>query len=74
MAFEKYDFTPITQSIHQGLIENVSPLLTTIIEWTIIGVLYLLFIAVFGLFLVYAVKFVQLSSNALALCVLAPGE
>ncbi len=54
MAFEKYDFTPLTQSIHQGLIENVSPLLTTIIEWTIIGVLYLLFIAVFGLLLVYA--------------------
>jgi NADH-quinone oxidoreductase subunit H len=53
MAFEKYDFTPITQSIHQALIENVSPLLTTIIEWTIIGVLYLLFIAVFGLLLVY---------------------
>lgn len=54
MAFEKYDFTPITQSIHQALIENVSPLLTTIIEWTIIGVLYLLFVAVMGLFLVYA--------------------
>ena len=54
MAFEKYDFTPITQSIHQALIENVSPLLTTIIEWTIIGVIYLLFIAVFGLLLVYA--------------------
>ncbi len=53
MAFEKYDFTPLTQSIHQGLSENVSPLLTTIIEWTIIGVLYLLFIAVFGLLLVY---------------------
>lgn len=53
MALEKYDFTPITQSIHQALIENVSPLLTTIIEWTIIGVLYLLFIAVFGLLLVY---------------------
>jgi NADH-quinone oxidoreductase subunit H len=54
MAFEKYDFTPLTQSIHQALIENVSPLMTTIIEWTIIGVLYLLFIAVFGLLLVYA--------------------
>jgi NADH-quinone oxidoreductase subunit H len=54
MAFEKYDFTPITQSIHQALIENVSPLLTTVIEWTIIGVLYLLFIALFGLLLVYA--------------------
>jgi hypothetical protein len=26
MAFEKYDFTPLTQSIHQALIENVSPL------------------------------------------------
>jgi len=54
MAFEKYDFTPITQSIHQGLIENCSPLLTLIIEWTIIGVIYLLFVAVFGLLLVYA--------------------
>jgi len=54
MAFEKYDFTPLTQSIHQGLVENFSPLLTTIIEWTIIGVLYLLFIALFGLLLVYA--------------------
>jgi NADH-quinone oxidoreductase subunit H len=53
MALEKYDFTPITQSIHQALSENVSPLLTTIIEWTIIGVLFLLFIAVFGLLLVY---------------------
>jgi NADH-quinone oxidoreductase subunit H len=54
MAFEKYDFTPLTQSIHQGLLESTTPLLTTIIEWTIIGVLYLLFIAVFGLLLVYA--------------------
>ena len=45
MAFEKYDFTPLTQAIHQALIEHVSPLLTTIIEWTIIGVLYLLFIS-----------------------------
>jgi len=54
MAFEKYDFTPITQSIHQALIENISPLLATVIEWTIIGVLYLLFIALFGLLLVYA--------------------
>jgi len=53
MAFEKYDFTPLTQAIHKALIENVSPLLTTIIEWTIIGVLFLLFIAVFGLLLVY---------------------
>ncbi len=53
MAFEKYDFTPLTQAIHKALIENVSPLLTTIIEWTIIGVLFLLFIAIFGLLLVY---------------------
>ncbi|NVO18433.1 MAG: NADH-quinone oxidoreductase subunit NuoH [Bacteroidetes bacterium] len=54
MAFEKYDFTPISQSIHQFLLEKMSPMVTTIIEWTIIGVLYLLFVAVFGLFLVYA--------------------
>jgi len=54
MAYEKYDFTPITQSIHESLLESTSPLMTLIIEWTIIGVLYLLFVAVFGLFLVYA--------------------
>ena len=60
MAFEKYDFTHITQAIHQALIENVSPLLTTIIEWTIIGVLYLLFIAVFGLLLQTIADFIKL--------------
>lgn len=54
MVSEKYDFTPITQSIHQGLSEALSPLGTLVVEWAIIGVLYLLFIAVFGLFLVYA--------------------
>ncbi len=53
MAFEKYDFTPLTQSIHKGLMECCSPLLTLIIEWTLIGVLFLLFIALFGLLLVY---------------------
>lgn len=54
MAFEKYDFTPLTQSIHNGLLEKFSPIVTQVIEWSIIGVLYLLFIAVFGLLLVYA--------------------
>lgn len=51
---EKYDFTPVIQNIHAFLSSNMSPLLTTVVEWAIIGILYLLFIAVFGLLLVYA--------------------
>jgi NADH-quinone oxidoreductase subunit H len=54
MALEKYDFTPVTEWIHKGLTETFNPLWTLVIEWAIIGVLYLLFVAVFGLFLVYA--------------------
>jgi NADH-quinone oxidoreductase subunit H len=54
MALERYDFTPVTEWIHNGLSETFNPLWTLVIEWAIIGVLYLLFVAVFGLFLVYA--------------------
>ncbi len=54
MAFNIYDFTPLTKSIHDSLSESLSPTATLAIEWTIVGVLYLLFVAVFGLFLVYA--------------------
>lgn len=53
MAHFLYDFTIVTKSIHEGLISSMSPFWTTVVEWTIIGVLYLLFVAVFGLLLVY---------------------
>src|SRR5665647_3440950 len=54
MAFNIYDFTTLTHDIHTGLAETFSPVLATTIEWVIVGVVYLLFVALFGLFLVYA--------------------
>lgn len=54
MAFNIYDFTPFTKSIHEALSASFNPTVTLAIEWTIVGVAYLLFVAVFGLFLVYA--------------------
>lgn len=54
MAFNIYDFEPLTKSIHESLSASLSPTATLAIEWTIVGVAYLLFVAVFGLFLVYA--------------------
>lgn len=54
MAFNIYDFTTLTKSIHEGLSSQFPPTATLAIEWTIVGVAYLLFVALFGLFLVYA--------------------
>ena len=54
MAFNIYDFTTLTHNIHVGLAESFSPFLATTIEWVIVGVVYLIFVALFGLFLVYA--------------------
>jgi NADH-quinone oxidoreductase subunit H len=54
MGFNFYDFSTLTHNIHVSLTENFSPGLATTIEWVIVGVCYLLFIALFGLFLVYA--------------------
>jgi len=54
MASTIYDFTILTDAIHEGLSRSMSPLAVTAIEWTIIGVAILLFVALFGLFLVYA--------------------
>ncbi len=54
MASAIYDFTILTDAIHEGLSRSMSPLAVTAIEWTIIGVAILLFVALFGLFLVYA--------------------
>lgn len=54
MSFNIYDFTSLTQSINVWLSERLSPGMTTTVEWFIIGICYLLFVALFGLFLVYA--------------------
>ena len=54
MAFNIYDFTTLTKSIHESLSSQYSATTTIAIEWTIVGVAYLLFVALFGLFLVYA--------------------
>lgn len=54
MAFNIYDFSTLTSSIHEGLSASFSATTTLVIEWTIVGVAYLLFVALFGLFLVYA--------------------
>lgn len=54
MAFNIYDFTTLTKSIHEGLSSQLSATATIAVEWIIVGVAYLLFVALFGLFLVYA--------------------
>jgi NADH-quinone oxidoreductase subunit H len=54
MAFNIYDFTALTHDIHVGLTECFSPFLATTIEWLIVGITCILFVALFALFLVYA--------------------
>jgi NADH-quinone oxidoreductase subunit H len=54
MGFNIYDFTSLTQSINEWLSVRFSPHATQAIEWVIIGISYMLFVALFGLFLVYA--------------------
>jgi NADH-quinone oxidoreductase subunit H len=54
MAFDIYDFTTLTRAIHEGLSSRLSPSGTLAVEWAIVGITILLFVALFGLFLVYA--------------------
>jgi NADH-quinone oxidoreductase subunit H len=54
MTFNIYDFTSFNQWIDKGLNSIMSPTWALITEWVIIGVVFLLFYAVVGLFLVYA--------------------
>lgn len=49
-----YDFSLLTQPVDAWLKGSVSPFWSTVIEMVIVGVLFLLFYAVVGLFLVYA--------------------
>ncbi len=54
MAFNIYDFSTLTSSIHEGLLASFSPTTTHVIEWALVGLVYLTFVSLFGLFLVYA--------------------
>jgi NADH-quinone oxidoreductase subunit H len=49
-----YDFSLLTAPIDEWLKGSVSPFWTTVIEMVVVGVIFLLFYAVVGLFLVYA--------------------
>ncbi len=49
-----YDFTPLTQSIHESLSESFSPLMVQVIEMAIVGLIFLTLFALMGLVLVYA--------------------
>jgi NADH-quinone oxidoreductase subunit H len=53
MKFNIYDFTSFTQSIHDGLSANFSPLMVQIIEFVIVGVAFALLFTILGLVLVY---------------------
>lgn len=54
MAFNIYDLTSFNQSIDKFLYDNLPSFWAMIVEMTLIGVAFLLFYAVIGLFLVYA--------------------
>jgi NADH-quinone oxidoreductase subunit H len=49
-----YDFSLLTAPIDEWLKGSVSPFWTTVIEMTVVGIVFLLFYAAVGLFLVYA--------------------
>jgi NADH-quinone oxidoreductase subunit H len=54
MAFSIYDFSSFNQAIDAALRSALSPFWAVVVEMTIIGLVFLLFYAVVGLFLVYA--------------------
>lgn len=54
MAFNIYDLTPFTQSIDQLLRAGMTPFWAVLVEMVIIGLVFLMFYAFLGLFLVYA--------------------
>jgi NADH-quinone oxidoreductase subunit H len=53
MEFNIYDFSSFTKSIHQLLAASLSPLWVFIVELILVGIVFLAFYAVLGLFLVY---------------------
>jgi NADH-quinone oxidoreductase subunit H len=54
MNFSIYDFTAFNQAIDKWLYDLLPPVWALIVEMTIIGLVFLLFYAIVGLFLVYA--------------------
>ena len=54
MSFNIYDLSSFTSSIDKGLNSAMTPFWATALEFVIIGLVFLLFYAVVGLFLVYA--------------------
>jgi NADH-quinone oxidoreductase subunit H len=54
MAFNIYDLTPFIQSIDQLLRSAMTPFWAVLVEMVIIGLVFLIFYAFLGLFLVYA--------------------
>jgi NADH-quinone oxidoreductase subunit H len=54
MAFNIYDFTSFTQAIDKALYDAMPPIWALLVEMTIIGLVFLIFYALIGLFLVYA--------------------
>jgi NADH-quinone oxidoreductase subunit H len=54
MAFSIYDFTAFNQAVDKWLYGLMPPVWALIVEMTIIGLVFLLFYAIVGLFLVYA--------------------
>ena len=49
-----YDFTGLTQSIHNSLSASFSPTATTIIEFVIVALAFMILFTILGLVLVYA--------------------
>ncbi|MGV8829722.1 MAG: NADH-quinone oxidoreductase subunit NuoH [Breznakibacter sp.] len=54
MSFSIYDFTQFTHALHESLSASLTPTATLVVEFLIVGVLFLSFYALLGLFLVYA--------------------
>ncbi len=53
MILEIYSFSTLTSSIDEGLNSVMAPWLVTLTEFVIVGIVFLLFYALLGLFLVY---------------------
>jgi len=54
MTFSIYDFTPFIQSVDKFLYDLMPPFWAILVEMTLIGLAFLIFYALVGLFLVYA--------------------
>jgi NADH-quinone oxidoreductase subunit H len=54
MAFSIYDFTSFNQAIDKWLYDLLPPFWALVVEMTLIGLIFLVFYAIVGLFLVYA--------------------